>query len=294
MKPTNAPADTPLFRLKGGVLSTTVLELGAVTPAALERELAQRIEQAPQLFRQAPLVIALDRLPPGTGALDLSGLLDLCRRLALQPVGVRALRPDDLAQAQALGIALLPPAPPRMPPAAAADAGAALDPVPVVPELSAERQHACDADGTSCTYTGDGTDPRLAESPPTPAASGEAGAAMTSASPVVAPATRLVTHPVRGGQQVYAPGDLVLLAPVSAGAEVMAGGHIHAYAPLRGRALAGVEGDVHARLFCRELAAELVAIAGHFRVADTLRADPCWGRSAQVLLEEEELRLVAL
>ena len=49
--------------------------------------------------------------------------------------------------------------------------------------------------------------------------------------------SRIITSPVRGGQQIYAQGgDLIVLAPVSAGAELLADGNIHVYAPMRGRA----------------------------------------------------------
>jgi septum site-determining protein MinC len=81
----------------------------------------------------------------------------------------------------------------------------------------------------------------------------------------------VVDKPVRSGQRVYARhADLVLLDAVGFGAEVMADGHIHAYGPLRGRALAGVTGDEQARIFCRELRAELVSIAGRYRISENL------------------------
>ncbi|MFX4736588.1 septum site-determining protein MinC, partial [Acinetobacter baumannii] len=48
-----------------------------------------------------------------------------------------------------------------------------------------------------------------------------------AAVPAVSAQTRVITQPVRGGQQIYAAGDLIVLAPVSAGAEVLADGHIH-------------------------------------------------------------------
>lgn len=83
--------------------------------------------------------------------------------------------------------------------------------------------------------------------------------------------TLVVDKPVRSGQRVYARNaDLILLDAVGFGAEVMADGHIHAYGPLRGRALAGVTGDAGARIFCRELRAELVSIAGRYRISENL------------------------
>ncbi len=81
----------------------------------------------------------------------------------------------------------------------------------------------------------------------------------------------VVTEPVRGGQQLVAhEGDLVVLAPVGHGAEIAAAGHIHVYAPLRGRAYAGIEGDESAMIFCDQLDAELVSIAGVYVVNEEI------------------------
>ena len=105
---------------------------------------------------------------------------------------------------------------------------------------------------------------------------------------------RLVTQPVRSGQQVYARGgDLIVTAPVSAGAELMADGHIHVYDTLRGRALAGVQGDENARIFCRSMQAELVAVAGHYRLSDQINAD-LRDAPAMAWLRDGELELNAL
>lgn len=84
-------------------------------------------------------------------------------------------------------------------------------------------------------------------------------------------ASLLIKEPVRSGQQVYAKGgDLVVLATVSPGAEILADGNIHIYGALRGRALAGVKGNAEARIFCRSLDAELISIAGHYRVSEKI------------------------
>lgn len=82
--------------------------------------------------------------------------------------------------------------------------------------------------------------------------------------------TRIVTQPVRSGQRLYTPGDLVVLAQVSAGAEIMAEGNIHVYGTLRGRALAGVQGNTEARIFCSDLQAELISIAGNYKISEDL------------------------
>lgn len=102
-------------------------------------------------------------------------------------------------------------------------------------------------------------------------------------------AAMLIRQPVRSGQQIYARGgDLVVMAPVSAGAEVLADGHIHIYGPLRGRALAGVQGDTQARIFCQSLEAELVSIAGAYRISENIQ-ETGRGRPVQIYLDGESL-----
>ncbi len=97
--------------------------------------------------------------------------------------------------------------------------------------------------------------------------------------PVIVAAARkpakVVSDPIRSGQQVYAEDcDLIVLNTVSPGAEVIADGCIHIYGKLAGRALAGVKGDESARVFCRKLDAELIAIAGIYAVAEQIKAGP--------------------
>ncbi|AWT10927.1 MULTISPECIES: septum site-determining protein MinC [Stutzerimonas stutzeri group] len=114
------------------------------------------------------------------------------------------------------------------------------------------------------------------------------------AEPVYRP-TRVVTTPIRGGQQVYAQGgDLIVLAPVSPGAELLADGNIHVYGPLRGRALAGIKGDTSARIFCQQLAAEMVSIAGQYKVAEDLRRDPLWAEAVRIGLSGDVLNITRL
>jgi septum site-determining protein MinC len=108
-----------------------------------------------------------------------------------------------------------------------------------------------------------------------------------------APVSMLVTRPIRSGQRVYSPGDLVIMAQVSSGAEVMADGHIHVYAPLRGRALAGVRGNLEARIFCQNLQAELVSVAGHYRISENIPAD-LRGKPVQIRLQERSLLIEPL
>jgi septum site-determining protein MinC len=98
-------------------------------------------------------------------------------------------------------------------------------------------------------------------------------------------------HPVRSGQRIYARyRDLVVTAPVGAGAEVMADGCVHVYGALRGRAMAGARGETAARVFCQEFHAELVSVAGIFKVFETLPPQLA-GRAVQVWLDGNDLKL---
>ena len=106
--------------------------------------------------------------------------------------------------------------------------------------------------------------------------------------------SKIISRPVRSGQQVYAEGaDLIILSQVSEGAEVLADGHIHVYGNLRGRALAGVKGDTSARVFCTKMEAELISIAGNFMLSDALR-EKVWKQPAQIYLDKQALHVEAV
>jgi septum site-determining protein MinC len=106
--------------------------------------------------------------------------------------------------------------------------------------------------------------------------------------------TRIITQPVRSGQQIYVPGgDLIVLATVSHGAEILADGNIHVYAPLRGRALAGVMGDTNTYIFCQSLEAELISVAGQYRISEQLK-ETTWQQAAQISLCDGHLRIAPL
>ncbi len=105
--------------------------------------------------------------------------------------------------------------------------------------------------------------------------------------------SKLITQPVRSGQQIYAKdADLIVLSSVSNGAELLADGHIHVYGTLRGRALAGVNGNTEARIFCQSLEAELVSIAGYYLLHED--ANPLLCKSAHIFLNGESLVVESL
>ncbi|CCG87456.1 septum site-determining protein MinC [Erwinia piriflorinigrans] len=106
--------------------------------------------------------------------------------------------------------------------------------------------------------------------------------------------TRIISTPVRSGQQIYAKdGDLIITSSVSAGAELIADGNIHIYGMMRGRALAGANGDKSCQIFCTSLSAELVSIAGNYWIMDQIPAE-FFGKASRLCLEDGALTIQTL
>ena len=245
------------FQLKGSALTVVVLAITRYEPAGLKAQLQEKIEQAPQFFANSPVLINLDRLENPDDLLKVGELLEICRQLELQPLGFSGVPELLLAPVAATGLAVLPtPSERALKLPKTAPAAAAAEPVI---ERVVER------------VVETVVEERLVQRP-----------------------SRVVTRPVRSGQQVYAEGaDLIVLAPVSEGAELLADGHIHVYGTLRGRALAGVKGDESARIFCQQLEAELVSIAGNFVLQDALPKE-LLKKPAQVSLNGQKVAVEML
>lgn len=108
---------------------------------------------------------------------------------------------------------------------------------------------------------------------------------------VKSPITKIITTPVRSGQQIYAPdGDLIIVNSVSNGAELIADGNIHVYGALRGRALAGINGNNQARIFCKSLEAELISIAGNYKISEDIEKH-AWKIAAQIFIKDDRLQI---
>jgi septum site-determining protein MinC len=242
------------FQLKGSVLTTVVLELHHFTEMEFRRQLEQKIEQAPQLLEQSPIVFNLDKYIGDPADIDPVALVQLCRELGLQPLGFRSC-PALNSAIRNSGLAVLPAISVRGTP-------------------FAEGSSSTNSAGTSRT-----------------ARDTEVGSGKQQAARVPG---KLVTQPVRSGQQIYArDSDLIIMSQVSEGAEVLADGNIHVYGPLRGRALAGVQGDITARIFCHSLEAELLAVAGNFVLSEDT-PEQLWRKPAQAWLDDDMLRVEPL
>lgn len=244
------------------MFAVTVMELVRTDLLRLERQLADKVAQAPNFFSDVPLLLSLEALEDDSGPLDLQAVLEICRHHGLLPLGIRARRESDLAAARALGVPILPPGSGR------------------------ERHLPLELPSTAPTESAPASAPEEPEAAP----------AEEPATPAATPAaTLMITTPVRGGQCIHAErGDLVVLSSVSAGAELRADGNVHVYGPLRGRVMAGVSGDLQARIFCQALTAELVAIGGVYKTAEDLRRHPQWGKAVQISLSGDVLNITRL
>lgn len=106
--------------------------------------------------------------------------------------------------------------------------------------------------------------------------------------------SKIVEQAVRSGQQIYAKGaDLIIKGTVGAGAEVIADGNIHIYGTLRGKAIAGAAGDNSKRIYCYNLQAELISIAGNYWLSESLQGE-FWGKASCIKLQDDQLVLAEL
>lgn len=226
-----------LFALKGGFFTLTSLQILNTDLSELADQLENKVQQAPNFFQYAPIVIDVHKLSEEQQAvLDLNQIKLIFKRLHLIPVGIQGAKSELQKMAILEGFAL----------------------------ISESRQEKIQ------------TQDEL--KPP--------------AQPTLGSPTKIITQPIRSGQQVYAPGgDLLILNSVSPGAELLADGHIHVMGALRGRALAGINGDPHAMIFCKSLEAELVSIAGQYQISEDLK-DNLWKQPARIELIDGRLNII--
>ena len=250
--------------LKIGQVGIANLRIRTLDVDRLAAEMRERVDRAPKLFARAAVIVDFNTLPGIPDTKTARGLVDALRDAGVLPVALAYGSSDNATLAEALGLPLL------------AKFRAQYEPV-----AGAEPVGAASA----------------AKSPPATedvAARAAPAEATETATPPAAQPGLMQTTPVRSGQQVYADNrDLTVLGMVGAGAEVIADGSIHVYGALRGRALAGAQGNEKARIFCREFLAELVAIAGHYKVLEEIPQD-LRGKPAQVWLDGDELKIAAL
>jgi len=257
------------LEFKSATLYAIRVVLQSVDTKDLIKALKKRMADAGTFFENEPVVIDATRLEE---AIEWLPLIEAFRKHKLPVIGVVA-QGENLERAQACGLT-------------------------AVDLSSAPARHASD------TQTASAVAEPVTAALPTPAGAAEATqadtdqpAALTAAAltaPSAAP-TMVIKGPLRSGQRVYARNsDLIVMGVVSRGAEVIADGNIHIYGPLRGKAMAGARGDVAARIFTTGFDAELVAIAGIYRVIDTKVSPEVHQRPTFIQLEKDALLINAL
>ncbi len=226
----------PAIEFKSATLTMPVLNIASTDLDVITVQLKIKLQQAPEFFRNSPLLVDLHEVRARQPQIDLAALISAIQNLGLLPVGIRGATEQQNKAALRQHLAVLP-----------------------------------DHRGSSANRAAQELKPEVPQ--------------QNQSAPEK---TQLLTQPVRSGQRIYAKKDLIILAQVSAGAEIMAEGNIHVYGTLRGRALAGVQGDSEARIFCSDLQAELVSIAGHYRISEDLQQSDR-GRPVQIYLQDRAL-----
>ena len=276
--------------MKGGMYAFMSLRLHSTDLDAIERALVDKVQQAPGFFKDTPVVVDLSALetPPAREieedgdataphdgvptTLDGEALIRCIRRAGLVPI-VASTGDKSSPLAASVSLPLIESGARR---SVESDArpgdGAAVSLVSGAPGALRARPDGS-SDGSLPGTTGQTTIERVEYVVRTP---------------------MLVDRPVRSGQQLYARDtDLVVVGQVGPGAEVIADNNIHVYGPLRGRALCGVSGNTDARIFCQSLEAELVSVAGNFRMLETI-PENLRGRPAKIFLDNERLSIEPL
>jgi len=237
--------------LKIGQVGIANLRIRHLDVGQLAREMRERVERAPKLFGRAAVIVDFGGLSKTPDFDTAQALLDGLRDAGVIPVALAYGTKEIEQLAERLGL-------------------------PLLAKFRAQYERV-DAEPAPAPARAAAPEPAPAPKPVAPAAAGKPGL--------------VHKNPVRSGQQLYAENrDLTVLAAVGAGAEVIADGSIHVYGPLRGRALAGAQGDTDARIFCRDFRAELVAIAGNYKVLDEIPKE-LRGKPVQVWLEKDQLKI---
>lgn len=283
--------------LKGSMYTFLSLKLHSNDVNSVAEALADKVQQAPGFFANTPIVVDLTEIEdqPGT---DAKALLEIIRQHKLIPVVV-SLRDKDSAVASTIDIPLVEAGSKKAvrektkveteSPRSVSEPAAVSASEPENAQMADDNDEPSvdPAAGEAANNTGDGTKHDSTGSP------ADLALAVTEVE-YIAKSPKLVTKPVRSGQQVYARDtDLVVIGGVGPGAEIIADNNIHVYGPLRGRALCGVAGNTEARIFCRSLEAELVSVAGNYKVLEQI-PEELRGKPAQIWYQNDKLMIEPL
>lgn len=233
------------LEFKSTSFSVTVLVISSLELKHIDLQLKEKIAQAPEFFKNSPLIIDLEEINRQKNKIDFVGLIKCLHSNHLIPIGLSGGNDNQYGLSLELNI----------------------------PKHTLRGTH------SNQTTSVKKISIETVEDIATPA---------SSENPSSSVENMLISQPIRSGQRIYAKGDLTIIAQVGAGAEIMAEGNIHVYGCLRGRALAGVQGNTESRIFCSDLQAELVSIAGHYKLNEELdKTEP--KKPSQIFLQGQAL-----
>ena len=281
------------------------LRLHSTNLEAIDAGLADKVKQAPGFFSNTPVVIDMTRIE-GHADLDAEELISRVRAHKLMPVLVnvsdrecatnwnlslpvietttRDVSMDSSATKKKTAAAK---------PKSSKESSLLLHPASAAANKSLKKKELQPALADGDDNAGDDeSDENQTDTDDSSANDIEALKKELSASEPMKPVLPLlVNRPVRSGQQQYArETDLIIMAHVGPGAEIVADNNIHVYGPLRGRALCGVTGNTDSRIFCQSLEAELVSVAGVYKVLEEI-PEELFGKPAQIWLQDGQLNI---
>ncbi|EYV03780.1 septum formation inhibitor [Escherichia coli O121:H19 str. 2010C-3840] len=254
-------SNTPI-ELKGSSFTLSVVHLHEAEPKVIHQALEDKIAQAPAFLKHAPVVLNVSALED---PVNWSAMHKAVSATGLRVIGVSGCKDAQLkAEIEKMGLPILTEGKEKAPRPAPAPQAPAQNTTPV-------------------------TKTRLIDTP------------VRSGQRIYAPQCDLiVTSHVSAGAELIADGNIhvygmmrVVTSHVSAGAELIADGNIHVYGMMRGRALAGASGDRETQIFCTNLMAELVSIAGEYWLSDQIPAE-FYGKAARLQLVENALTVQPL
>lgn len=264
--------EEPAFKIKTSTLPVLLLYILTTDMAQLKQQLTQRLSQTPDFFTSTPIALELSAIAESGLGLNYAELASFMLAQGMCAAGVVGGSEAQRAAAVRAGLGLFSAAPVRN---------------------AARRQEDQAVTGQYAPLREQPELPGLATEPVPAVIPVPQPAPIVVQAPVTP--TLVIDKPVRTGQRIYAEGaNLVVLAIVNAGAELIADGDIHVYAPMRGKAIAGARGNEVARIFVQSLEAELLSIAGCFKVFEDGIPEEVRGKPAQISLDGSRLVILPL
>ncbi|RFC39595.1 MAG: septum site-determining protein MinC [Candidatus Nitrotoga sp. CP45] len=266
----------PAFKLKIANLSLFVLYVNTTDMAQLKNQLDTRVNKTHNFFSNTPVALDLSAIANSNISPDFADLMSFMLDHGMHATGVIGGSTEQREAAVQSGLGLFPDT--------IVKPTVKTAPIPTTaPSITpnAEKNNAPELPEFGLTIETNNSNVLDSDT--------QRQNPVSQVPPTFRP-TMIINKPVRTGQRIYAEGsNLVVLGVVNAGAELIADGDIHIYAPLRGRAIAGAQGNENARIFVHSLEAELISVAGCFKVFENGIPENLRGKPVQVHLNGSDL-----